>query len=633
MVGTVVANSPQQSNIFQAFLFEARLDLEVLADRVFGGVRPQTWVGNADFTTESFVADLWFDNEQLADKVFGAGIRPQEWIGATTRNPELITRNIRHDLEVNADNFLSRDSRPDGWTGAPPVYRCSRTIQNMLYTMAVALGVRSTTPDAVFDYCAAVSAEIDDELIGSIQGSSVVATDFQGLIWAVRGDLERLADETQGLGNRPQSWIGNTDLNSPNLAADTLSDMERLVDTILGQGVRPEGWNGTISSSPSVSYRNLRQDLELVADAAPNVGEGIRPNGWQGTDSLIRCSTDVQNLVTILQRAYNFAIEETIAFTADFCSLVEAQANNFAENPPIAVDEEERGTLYESVYAFVYSDPAALEYYGIMPAGIEFRPWYRNFNGSTMMFVSGDNFAMYIDRRWTTLSQEVFDRLPTLETDEGTLIIPLAFCDANWCNGPAPTPTPTGDGPLFNIVNGVTPPATLASGGSTGGSGKTQVSWNNIRVNYLLQRTDIGAAQVTLEICNDISQVACEPVISIINNNVGIPVPPVSQFNGLNVYELPYGYSTNFLIEGNNLFSNDIWLNDPTLLTPIANVNNGVVATATATPASQISVSCGGATTCEQMLSCSQAQACFNDGNTSLDADNDGIPCDNICGG
>jgi hypothetical protein len=582
IVGTVVANSPQQSNIFQAFLFDTRIDLEILADRVFGGVRPESWAGNADFTTDSFVADLWFDNEQLADEIFGPGIRPETWIGATTRNAELITRNIRHDLEVNADNFLSPDSRPDDWLGAAPVYRCSRTIQNSLYTLAVAFGVRPSTPDEVFDYCLTVSVEIDDELVSNIRGTSVDATDFQGLIWAVRGDLERLADETQGLGNRPPSWIGNTDLNSSELAADTLSDMNRLADVMLGQGVRPEGWNGTISTSLTLSYRNLRQDLELLADAGPNLGEGIRPNGWQGTDSLIRCSVDVQNLVVILQQAYEFAIDTTIVFSSGFCSLVELQANNFAENPPVELTEEDATTLYESVYAFAYSDPAALEFYGIMPEGIEFRAWYRNFNGSTMMFVSGDDFAMYIDRRWTTMPQEVFDRLPTLETPEGTLIIPLAFCDAVWCNGPAPTPTPTGDGPLFNIVNGVTPPATLVAGASTGGSGKTQVSWNNIRVNYQRQLTDVGKAQVTLEICNDSSQIACEPVVVITDNNIGIAVAPISQFNGLNVYELPYGYSTNFVIEGSTFFSNDIWLNDPTLLTPIANEN--VTATPTPTP-------------------------------------------------
>lgn len=588
LVGAVGADSPQQSNIFQDFLFDIRLDLEILADRAFGGTRPETWVGNADFTTPSFVADLWFDNEQLADEVFGVGIRPAAWIGATTRNQELISRNLRHDLEVSADTFLTVDSRPDGWTGAAPIYRCSRTVQNILYTLAVGFGVRPNTPDAVFDYCLAISAEIDDELIASIQGTNVEGTDFQGLIWAVRGDLERLADETQGLGNRPPSWIGNTDLNSPDLAADTLSDLERLADVILEQDVRPEGWNGLISSSQSVSYRSLRQDVELLADSAPSIGEGIRPNGWQGTDSLIRCNSDIQNLVSVLRQAYSFTPQDNIVFSSGFCSLVESQANNFAENPPVDfTDEDDGGQLYETVYAFTYLDQAAIEFMGIAPEGVEFRPWYRNFNGSTMMFVSGENFAVYLDRRWTTLPQEVFDRLPTLEG-----IIPLAFCDASWCNGPAPTPTPTGGGPLFDIVNGVTPPATVASGDVTGGSGKTQVSWNNIRVNYLLQRTDVGVAQVTLEICNDVSQVACEPVFSVFNNNTGIAVSPVSQFNGLNVYELPYGYSTNFLIEGQTLFSNDIWLNDPTLLTPVATneviptTSGSFVSTLTPTPTS-----------------------------------------------
>jgi len=583
MVGTVGADSPQQSNIFQDFLFDTRLDLELLADRVFGGVRPEAWNGNADFTQDAFLADLWFDNELLADEVFGAGIRPSGWIGATTRNLELISRNIRHDLEVSADNFLSPDTRPDGWIGAAPVYRCSRTIQNILYTLAIGYGVRPSTPDSVLDYCEAVAIEIDDELIPSIQGVNQEAADFQGLIWAVRGDLERLADETQGLGTRPPSWIGNTDLNSPDLAADTLSDMERLADAILGQGVRPEGWNGTISSSLSVSYRNLRQDLELLADAAPNIGEGVRPNGWQGTDSLIRCTPEVQNLVLLLQQAYQFAVESSIVFSSSFCTLAEQQANNFAENPPVDLaDEEDAGTLYEAVYAFAYLDPAALEFMGIIPEGVEFRAWYRNFSGSTMMFVSGENFAVYLDRRWTTMPQEVFDRLPTLEG-----VVPLAFCDATWCNGPAPTPTPTGGGALFDIVNDVTAPAPIDGGGGqpTGDEGKTQVSWNNIRVNYLLQRTDIGTAQVTLEICNDTSQVSCEPVISVFNSNTGIAVSPISQFNGLNVYELPYGYSTNYLIEGSTLFSNDIWLNDPTLLTPQATSNPASV-TSTPTPTS-----------------------------------------------
>lgn len=43
--------------------------------------------------------------------------------------------------------------------------------------------------------------------------------------------------------------------------------------------------------------------------------------------------------------------------------------------------------------------------------------------------------------------------------------------------------------------------------------------------------------------------------------------------------------------------------------------------------------SCGGATKCGQMTSCEQARACLAAGNGRLDGDNDGTPCESICGG
>lgn len=630
LVGAVTAGSREQSNLFQAFLNDVHLDMEILADRVFAGTRPEGWISEVDLASSSVLADIFYDNELLADEIFGVGVRPLNWIGASTRNTGLISRNIRHDLELSADEFLAEGNRPEGWVGAPAIYQCSRTIQNILNVLILVYGVRSNTPDAVFDYCTAVAAEIDDQLLPSILGTAVEDADFQGLIWAVRGDLERLADETQGLGIRPPSWIGNTDLNSPDLAPDTLSDMERLADVLLGQQIRPDGWNGTISSSLSVSYRNLRQDLELLADATPQIGEGVRPNGWQGIDPLVRCDPNVQNLVLLVQINYRFTIDPTLINSASFCEETEKQANNMAENPPIASieEEEENRFRYESQIAFTYLDAAATDYMGMMPLDTEFRAWYRNFNGSTMMFVSGENFAVYLDRRWTNMPQDVFDTLPTLEG-----VKPLAFCDANWCNGPAPTPTPTGDGPLLDIIRGVTPQPTIPAGGGGEVAGKTGVSWNHIRVNYLLQRPELGVAQVSLEICNDVSQVACEPVISIFNNNTGVAYPVISQFNGLNVYELPYGYSTNLLIEGTNFFSTDIWLNDPTLLTPIATSQTSTQGNTSVIPSGQDDVlTCNAAASCDQITTCEQAQACYRLGNTSLDGDGDGVPCEAICG-
>lgn len=43
--------------------------------------------------------------------------------------------------------------------------------------------------------------------------------------------------------------------------------------------------------------------------------------------------------------------------------------------------------------------------------------------------------------------------------------------------------------------------------------------------------------------------------------------------------------------------------------------------------------SCNGATKCTQMTSCEQARACLAAGNGRLDGDNDGTPCESICGG
>ena len=64
--------------------------------------------------------------------------------------------------------------------------------------------------------------------------------------------------------------------------------------------------------------------------------------------------------------------------------------------------------MAESRNAFAYDDSGATVYFGVLPWGTEFRAWYRNFGESTMMFVSGDEFAIFIDRRWTTMDEDTF---------------------------------------------------------------------------------------------------------------------------------------------------------------------------------------------------------------------------------
>lgn len=560
------APAPQTTAVDSDFLFDARADLETLGNLVLGeGVRPETWTFNADLNSATFVADLWFDNEQLADSIFGVNTRPPAWLGAVGSTREVIARNVRHDLELSADQQLGVNVRPPEWRGTTPLLRCDRTLQNVLGILTTTYDAQTTTPESVINYCEAVRGEIEDELVEAVFTTDELAQLPQRFL-AIRGDLERLADERLGLNNRPGGWIGNRDVNSPTLVGDLFLDLETLADALLGNGTRPPDWIGGISNTPAVSFQNLRHDLELLADQT--LGLNQRPTGWQGVDPLLRCEPMVQNLIYLAEQTYSFAPTNIDVNAADYCIQIESSANLLAENPPVLdvveMEGDERLTA-ESNWAFSYLDYAATQYMGIMPGGTQFRAWYRLFAGSDMMFVSGDNFALYVDYTFTTLPTTTFDSLPTIEG-----VSPIAFCDAAWCNGPGPTPTPTGFGALNEVLQQATPPTdtpTLNGTPQPVVTNKVQVSWNNIRVTYVQDFPDRRVAQVALEICRQPAQqaTACEPVTAVTDLVTQTAQQPISQYNALPVFEFRYGYTTNVLIEGETTFSNDIWISDPTI--------------------------------------------------------------------
>lgn len=568
LVAAPVAAAPagQTTPVDTTFLFDLRADLETLGNLTLGeGARPETWTFNADINSSTFVADLWFDNEQLADTIFGINTRPPNWLGAAGSTRDVIARNVRHDLELAADQQLGVDVRPPDWRGTTALLRCTRTLQNVLGILTMVYGAQPTTPQSVVNYCESVRGEIEDELVEAVYTADELAQ-LPSRFLAIRGDLERLVDERMGLNNRPGAWIGNRDANSPTLVGDIYLDLETLADTLLGDGERPAEWIGGISNTPAVSFQNLRHDLELLADLTLGINE--RPTGWQGEDPLLRCVPLVQNLVYLTEQNYNFTPTGIDVNAADYCTQIELAANQLAENPPVldvvASDADGRLTA-ESNYAFAYLDYAATQYMGIMPGGTQFRAWYRLFAGSDMMFVAGDDFALYVDYTFTTLPATTFDSLPTIEG-----VSPITFCDAAWCNGPGPTPTPTGFGALSEVLQEYTPvaPATAVVGTAIAPvTDKAQVSWNNIRVTYVQDFPDRRVAQVALEICRQPAQAAtaCEPVISVTDLATNTVQQPISQYNALPVFEFRYGYSTNVLIEGATTYSNDIWISDPTI--------------------------------------------------------------------
>lgn len=557
---------PIAESTFQLILSEIRNDLELVANRVFPAAqRPDGWLGNTDFTSASMLADLFIDNELLADAIF-EGTRPSEWIGVSSSVADIIARNIRHDLELSADEWVGEELRPDGWIGGPLLYQCEQTLMNVVYILSVEYGVNPRTPETVFEYCEEVSFEVLDELIPAVLGGQQLE-DLPEQLLSVRGDLERLADEVLGVNNRPGGWVDNTDVDSSAFSADLQADLELLLDVVLD--FPPPNWIQTLAVDPVAALRSYRFNLELLADLT--LGPAARPNGWQGQDQFFRCEPDVQNLVTVVRATYPFAVPVTDASGPAFCDIVSFAANRAAENPPAPeeIEEQEQEEIVaqftaESRNAFAYDDAAATVYYGVLPWGTEFRAWYRNFGESTMMYVSGADFALFIDRRWTTMTDESFRTLPTLEG-----VIPMTFCDANWCNGPAPTPTPTGSGPILDIITSGTQPAQagpqITPDADT--SGKQEVSWNNIRVTYRLFQEEIGTVLVSLEICTESSQIVCEPVTSVFNTLTGQGVAPTSTQGGLNVYQLPYGFRSEFVFESDTLYSPSIWLNDPSLNT------------------------------------------------------------------
>jgi hypothetical protein len=562
LAGVVWAAPPAQIKDFNNFLLNTRADLETLANKILGeGQRPPTWTFNVQVGSATFVSDLWFDNEQLADKLF-AGKRPDLWIGAPiTKNSVIVVRNIRHDLELSADTgYGGEANRPTEWREKSPIYHCERTLLNLTEILRTAYNISFQTKDDAVNYCKALTDEADNQVLKLALTSPDIDAQIDDLILSVRGDLERLADEKLGLNNRPPEWKGNKDKNSPTLPTDNSLDLELLADNLLNGQPRPPGWIGSpLPNAKIYAYRNMRHDLELLANA---IGQIPRPRGWQGTDPQAACAPVTQDLVIMAQKSYSFA-SNTVATEGNFCFNLATAANKIIESPPEAPESTEQPAadkkfVAESRYAFAYLDPAASQYMGVMPPGTKFKAWYRNFGESTMMFVSGQDFAVYLDRRWTTLSEEVFARLPSTEG-----VKPLTFCDAKWCNGPGPTPTPTGSGAIVALINQATAPA--APNVEDLGGQKKQVSWNNIRVTYLLDNPASRSAQVTLQICADTSQTDCEPVTKIFDKTAGAPKPVLSQSNGLNVYEFPYGYTANLVIEGATRFSPDVWISDPTI--------------------------------------------------------------------
>jgi hypothetical protein len=262
------------------------------------------------------------------------------------------------------------------------------------------------------------------------------------ILITVTADIELLADQVYGAGNRPEGWSTNMSASDPQLPVFLRLNLEIMAENVFGANQRPPGWFGTVFSAPLAIARDLRHDLELVADqviGAPT----IRPAGWQGDNPLMRCDRATQALITLLGRA---GFEVAIDFTQpDACAQASLVASQYAEQnliqpaaggdtttaegggeaPP---DTSAAFSPYqvESPYVVAYYDTRAQRRAGVIPIGTGFTPRGRSYTAfSNMMMVSGDGFILFVDYTTTPLTDLEFYALQ--EAGTGT------ECEAAWC--------------------------------------------------------------------------------------------------------------------------------------------------------------------------------------------------------
>ncbi len=263
---------------------------------------------------------------------------------------------------------------------------------------------------------------------------------------AARADLELLASSTRGV-DRPAGWSGNLDINNPQYAILLRLDLELLVGATLGADVRPEGWFGVIPSTPAAVARDIRHDLELLADVVMN-SRTVRPRGWQGDDPIMRCSRAVQTLIQIVElNGYSLQLNFE---QPDYCYRAEMQASVFIEtlNRTAALDPAAAALTvpgtggtptpsgfrapYQAVGPFVvgFYDRRARRRGGVLPDGTQFNLIARSYTPfSKMMLIEGENFRLFVDYTFTSVTTDEFFALP--EASESADF--STQCSAPWC--------------------------------------------------------------------------------------------------------------------------------------------------------------------------------------------------------
>jgi hypothetical protein len=257
------------------------------------------------------------------------------------------------------------------------------------------------------------------------------------ILISARSDLQLLAINTLG-NNLPAGWNDSLDINDPQLPLLIRLDLELLAGALLGADKRPPGWFGTVLSTPSAIARDIRHDLELLADT---VSPGPRPFGWAGDDPVMRCNRSTQSLLALLEHNNGFQVEVDFS-SPDYCDQIAVKASQFVEiyllnqgtqaAPVASQPGGPAGTLNIQItgnFAVAFFDRNARRRAGIIPNGATVQAVARSTaEFSKMTVVQGDGYQVFLDYSNTTLTADQFATLPDVN---GMELNPT--CIADWC--------------------------------------------------------------------------------------------------------------------------------------------------------------------------------------------------------
>ena len=201
------------------------------------------------------------------------------------------------------------------------------------------------------------------------------------------------------------------------------------------------GWFGAVPSSEYAIARDVRHDLELLADAI--FGNNERPNGWEGpSDPVMRCDRATQALVGLLRAGGAFAVPQADPTSATYCTDLTQEATVFTEvnllnrsDFRLSIPGSGGGstfsgdTLIETDFAVGFYDRGASIRGGVIPNGTPVRVIARSYaEYSNMMLVEGDGFALYLEHQNTSITPTEFFALR-----DAAQLGTETYCNVAWC--------------------------------------------------------------------------------------------------------------------------------------------------------------------------------------------------------